>query len=169
MARQRFGVRWQRCEGRALASATPLWEGARRGAPCGTSPPTSARLPKAVWRCRFPPHSKTLARHATLDSFTHYLITHSPMLSRLLPLLVVLAAFPLHAAEVETARAALLRGDHAAAEAEAALGAAEDRRNEDWALLRAEALAAVGKYVEARDTIAEALTRSRARPVESHP
>ncbi len=23
--RQRFGVRWQRCEGKALASATPLW------------------------------------------------------------------------------------------------------------------------------------------------
>ncbi len=81
------------------------------------------------------------------------------MLSRLLPLLVVLAAFPLHAAEVETARAALLRGDHAEAEAEAGRGAAEDRRNEDWPLLRAEALAAVGRYAEARDVIGEGLTR----------
>ena len=57
-------------------------------------------------------------------------------------------------------RAALLRGDHAGAEADAKTGEAADARSEDWPLLRAEAMAAVGRYADAKAVIAEGLARS---------
>ena len=87
-ARQRRGVRWQRCQGH-LASATPLSE---RGE--AQRPKNAVRHATAVSRPSLPPHSTTLARRsaALLEGAT-------PFVQDLTPFLPAPSSFipPLHA------------------------------------------------------------------------